>query len=179
MAVNVENARAMPQPARMNAQEIIRLLDLAPLEKEGGYFRRTWTSQHPDPEGRAGLNAASMIYYLIAAGGCSAMHRVRSDEHWLYHAGDPLEMLLLHPGGGSSVHTLGMAMEAGQRPQLTVPGGVWQGARPIPAQAGSGWTLVSAVVCPEFSWQDFDLADAGQLRAGWSEEEPNWSALLA
>jgi predicted cupin superfamily sugar epimerase len=48
---------------------------------------------------------------------------------------------------------LGSDVAAGQRPQLLVPGGVWQSAEP----AGTEPVLVSCVVAPGFDFADFTL----------------------
>ena len=84
---------------------------------------------------------------------------VRSDEVWLWHAGGAL---LLRTGGdsdqpdepGAEARRLGMDLSAGERPQLVVPGGVWQSAQP----AGDEPVLVSCVISPGFDFADFRLA---------------------
>ena len=45
---------------------------------------------------------------------------------------DPVEMLLLYPDGSGHTATLGTDILAGMRPQIVVPGGVWQGATMAP-----------------------------------------------
>jgi predicted cupin superfamily sugar epimerase len=84
---------------------------------------------------------------------------VRSDEIWLWHAGGPLVLRL---GGIGEVpdeiaavqFTLGAELGAGQRPQVVVPGRVWQSAEP----AGPEPVLVSCIVAPGFDFEDFRLA---------------------
>jgi len=161
----------------MTASDVIQALDLEPLPKEGGYFRRTWLSPVPiqgEPTGEGDRRAASMIYYLIERWGCSRMHRVTQEEHWFYHAGDPLQMLILLSGGDAEQPILGADIMAGQRPQVTVPASAWQGASAHPGAGASGWTLVSAVVCPAFQWEDFAVASRAELMAGW----PGWEAAI-
>ncbi len=46
-----------------------------------------------------------------------------------FYLSDPVEMLQLQPSGCSQVFTLGPDLKAGQRVQLVVPAGVWQGMR--------------------------------------------------
>ena len=81
---------------------------------------------------------------------------VRSAELWLWHSGGPLALRLggagERPEPGEEI-VLGPDIEAGQRPQAVVPGGVWQAA--IPASAGE--VLVSCVVAPGFDFADFRL----------------------
>lgn len=124
-------------------------LGLEPLDSEGGLFRRTYSS--------GGVTA---IHYLVAHPDFSALHRLRgSDELFFFHAGAPLSMLILD-GAAGRVDLLGPDPLAGQRPQLLVPAGAWQGA-----SSTAGWSLVSTVVAPGFDWQDFELGDREQLSA--------------
>ncbi|MNF08097.1 hypothetical protein D3C80_2084260 [compost metagenome] len=64
--------------------------------------------------------------------------------------------------GGSGVEpenvtevVLGADVAAGQQPQVVIPAGVWQAARPL----GDEPVLVSCIVSPEFSFDDFKLID--------------------
>jgi predicted cupin superfamily sugar epimerase len=138
---------------------LAELLDLAP-HPEGGWFRETWRS----PLELTGLpgysgprSAGTAIYYLLGPGESSAWHRVRSAELWLWHRGGPLILTLGGDGDspdGPVEHVLGTAVESGQLPQLLVPPGVWQAARP----ATGTEVLVSCVVVPGFDFADFTLA---------------------
>ncbi len=140
--------------------ELVTLLDLQP-HVEGGWFRETWrTSGTAVPEGYAGPRAyATGIYFLLHPGERSRWHRVRSDEMWLWHRGGPLRMRLGGAGAapdeaGATEFVLGAGVERGERPQVLVPGGVWQCAEP----AGGEPTLVTCVVAPGFHYDDFTLA---------------------
>ncbi|MCZ0999808.1 cupin domain-containing protein [Streptomyces mirabilis] len=61
------------------------------------------------------------------------------------------------PGRGAGGPRLGPALESGERPQVLVPGHVWQSARPT----GDREVLVSCVVAPGFDYADFRLLDNG------------------
>jgi predicted cupin superfamily sugar epimerase len=81
---------------------------------------------------------------------------VASDEIWLWHSGGPLTLRLggigERPDEMAVVHfTLGADLAAGQQPQVVVPGGVWQSAKP----AGAEPALVSCLVSPGFDAADF------------------------
>lgn len=128
---------------------------------EGGWYVETWVSgQSFTPAGYPGpRTAATAIYFLLCPGEESRWHVVRSDEIWLWHRGGPLD---LHLGGdgefpkeGAEPRRLGPGVERGERPQILVPGGVWQAARPT----GDEPVLVSCVVAPGFDYADFRLAD--------------------
>ena len=136
---------------------LVERLGLVP-HPEGGWYRQTWRSPVVfAPDGYAGeRSAATAIYFLLHPGERSVWHVVRSDELWLWHGGGPLELSLggsgQRPSAASSV-VLGGDVEAGERPQALVPGGVWQAAAP----AGSSPVLVSCVVAPGFDFADFRL----------------------
>jgi predicted cupin superfamily sugar epimerase len=73
---------------------------------------------------------------------------------WLWHRGGPLTLILGgHEGQPSSTTILGPAVEEGQAPQVLVPAGTWQAARP----AGDEGVLVSCVVSPGFDFADFRM----------------------
>jgi uncharacterized protein len=138
--------------------ELARVLDLGP-HPEGGWFRETYRSDEAfEPfDGRGPRAAATAIYYLLQPGESSRWHVVDSDELWLWHRGGPLELSL---GGAEAEpmrdpHTvvLGSDVGAGQRPQVLVPAGVWQAARPAIGEA----VLVTCVVAPGFDFADFRL----------------------
>ena len=142
------------------------LLDLAP-HPEGGWFRETWRSElelaalpgYPGPRA-----AGTAIYYLLGPGESSAWHQVRSAELWLWHRGGPLTLSLGgrgdapgSPDDAVGHHILGGEVEAGEVPQLLVPPGVWQSARPT----GDAEVLVSCVVVPGFDFTDFRMFRPG------------------
>jgi predicted cupin superfamily sugar epimerase len=123
------------------------VLDLLP-HPEGGWFRETWRSEVSfEPAGYGGPRAsATGIFFLLMPGEESVPHAVRSDEVWLWHRGGPLTLIV-----GEEEVTLGADVEQGQLPQVVVPAGVWQAARP----AGDREVLVSCVVSPGFDFADF------------------------
>jgi len=143
----------------MERPELAELLDLEP-HPEGGWFRETWrTSAGFEPDGYGGRRAAATgIYFLLGPGESSRWHAVRSDELWFWHRGGPLTLRLGGTGdkpGEVQEVTLGPDVAAGQRPQVLVPGGVWQSA----ALATGTQVLVSCVVAPGFDFADFRMAD--------------------
>jgi predicted cupin superfamily sugar epimerase len=133
----------------MQKPELAELLDLEP-HPEGGWYRETWRSTVEfEPDGYDGVRAsATAIYFLLAPGEESRSHRVRSAEIWLWHSGGPLTLEY-----GADVVTLGPDVGAGQQPQVVIPAGAWQAARP----AGDQAVLVSCVVSPGFDFADFTL----------------------
>jgi predicted cupin superfamily sugar epimerase len=135
----------------MQADEIIRLLDLKP-HPEGGWFRETFR----DRSNAAGRAHGTAIYYLLKAGERSHWHRVDAAETWHWYAGGPLDLELSPDGSLLEVHRLGIDLASGERPQVTVPAGHWQAA----ATAGA-FTLVGCTVAPGFEFAGFEMAEKG------------------
>lgn len=133
--------------------EIAGELGLEPLPDEGGLFRRTHADAH-----------ASAIYYLLAAPDFSALHVLTATETYHHYRGAPLAMLLLHPDGAVERPVLGPDLAAGQRPQIVVPAGTWQGSRPAPG-AAPRWALVGTTTAPPFAWEMFTLGARADLQA--------------
>lgn len=134
---------------RADGERIAAMLGLEPLPDEGGLFRRTHIDAH-----------SSAIYYLLLAPEFSALHRLDATETYHWYAGAPLRLLLLTPGGAADERLLGPDVAAGQRPQIVVPAGTWQGSSP----AGE-WSLVGTTVAPPFDWAHFELGDRARLSA--------------
>lgn len=161
------------------ARQVIAALGLAPLPREGGYFRVTWRTA-----------AGSAIYFLLTddAGGFSALHRLKTDELWHFHAGDPIEQVQLDPRTGAAQRLLlGADIAAGQQPQIVAPGGVWQGSRlagpvgaaqvstigkvePAPLAKPCGWALVSCTLAPPWDEAECEFGDRADLMATFPEQ---------
>src|ERR1700721_1459358 len=136
----------------MTAEEIKALLQLKPHPVEGGWYRRTYTSELNVELERGVRAVGTAIYYLLEEGTFSEMHVLASDEIFHFYLGDPVEILLLHSDGGSAVFTLGPDLAAGQHVQLLVPAGAWQGTRLI----GEGKVaLLGCTVTPGFDFADY------------------------
>lgn len=151
----------------MTADEIKSLLRLEPHPVEGGWYRRTYASEVSVTLLRGVRPYGTAIYYLLEPGTFSEMHVLASDEIFHFYLGDPVEMLQLHPDGGSAVFTLGPDLSAGQHVQLVVPAGVWQGTRLI----GDGTVaLLGCTVTPGFDFADYRNASAAELIATWPQE---------
>lgn len=140
----------------MSAQAVADLLDLEPLPFEGGWFRRTF----------ADANCSTILYLMAAGDGFSALHRLDAPEILTYSAGAAAQTLLLHPDGTSSTPVLGGDLAAGQRPQVVVETGVWQGTMTLGA-----WTLITATMAPPYEQHMFHLGSRAELADGWPTDE--------
>lgn len=144
-------------------KDLVERLDLEP-HPEGGYYRRTFESEQMihGREGEQSLKTArragSAILYLLPSSEVSRFHRLGAHEIWFYHWGSPLTLHRLTEGGHET-DKLGPSLENGEKPQVTVPAGEWFGAT-----VEEGYTLVSCAVIPEFDFDDYELADADELK---------------
>jgi hypothetical protein len=132
-----------------DAREVIDALGLRP-HPEGGWYAETWRAPATGDQRAVG----SAILYLLAAGERSHWHRVDAAEIWQWSGGDGLELRIWSDGEATvATHRLGDDIATGERPQVVVPAGAWQAARPLGA-----WTLVGCIVTPAFEFAGFELA---------------------
>jgi uncharacterized protein len=134
------------------AAAIIERLGLQP-HPEGGWYRETWRA----PAAPGTRASSTAIYFLLEADQRSHWHRIDAVEIWLWHAGSVLAIDMAPTGGDAPVsQLLGANVMAGEAPQVRVPAGHWQAARPV-----GGWALVSCIVSPGFEFTGFELAPPG------------------
>lgn len=153
---------------------LIARLDLRP-HPEGGWYRETFRDARTVlADGFDGPRSASTaIYFLLAEGHFSALHRIRSDEVWHHYSGGDVEVTALSPDGVLRTLTVGhLAPDAS--PQAVVPAGEWFGAR---VAKGGRWALVGCTVAPGFEFSDLELADRTTLTASFPAHAEIISAL--
>jgi uncharacterized protein len=155
-----------PLPTDPEVEAIVSALGLVPLPQEGGLYAETYRSARILPAGAAGPGqtgpraCATAIYYLVTPTRFSALHRVASTEIFHFYLGDPVHMLQLHPDGSASTQVIGTDIPAGQRPQVVVPRGVWQGTRLLP---GGRFALLGCTVSPGFDFADYEHGSRAEL----------------
>jgi len=143
----------------------IKKLGLAP-HPEGGWFRETYRAAEGIPV--AGLPRrfrgerafSTAIYFLLESGQFSALHRIKSDELWFFHAGGSLAISSISTGGQSHTTQLGNNPDRGESFQAVVPAGSWFGARPLKS---ASYSLVSCTVAPGFDFSDFEMGKREKL----------------
>lgn len=126
-------------------------LDLQP-HPEGGWYTETYRHADGVESERGTRSLGTAIHFLLLPGESSAWHRVASDELWFHHRGGALRLWIGTEPETATEHRLGSDIAAGERPQLLVPAGRWQAARPVDEAV-----LVSCVVVPGFDFADFEL----------------------
>jgi predicted cupin superfamily sugar epimerase len=97
----------------------------------------------------------------------SALHRIKSDEIWYYHAGTTLTVHLISPQGEYRALRIGSEPAAGESYQAVVPAGYWFGA----TVTGVGdFSLVGCSVAPGFDFADFEMGNRSELLKQFPEQ---------
>jgi len=147
------------------AERWIEQLELQ-AHPEGGWFRETYRAagtiaRAALPAGYGGPRSfATSVYFLLPSGDVSALHRLRSDELWFFHAGSALVVTSIAPDGALTERRVGPDAARGEHLQATVAAGCWFGAA---VEATGSFALVGCVVAPGFDFADFELGQRGAL----------------
>ena len=120
---------------------------------EGGWYAETYRSNLMVETARGPRPASTCIFFLLAEGQVSHLHRIQSDEMWHFYQGEALEIVELDKDG-----QLVRTQLDTNAPQHLVKAGRWFGSRPMGAYA-----LVGCTVAPGFDFADFELASPDQL----------------
>jgi predicted cupin superfamily sugar epimerase len=152
---------------------------------EGGYYVETYRAALTLRTPRGQRPASTAIIFLVTEESVSRLHRLSSDELWVYQGGLPLELVTIAPDGVLNRRVLGdleevvSSRDRGHEPggesaagvlaaspdwltQALVPAGSWQGARLAGGphvSADHAWALVSCVVTPGFDFADFEMGE--------------------
>lgn len=150
-----------------NAKYWVENLELL-AHPEGGYFKEVYRSKDSfSPEGFEGERPYSTsIYFLIEEGNVSHFHRIKSDEIWYYHAGNPLSVFVIHKNGELEELKIGPNLDQGEVLQAVVPAGTIFGSK----SAGI-YSLIGCMVAPGFDFQDFELFKTSELLENYPEHE--------
>lgn len=123
-------------------------LELSP-HPEGGWYRRTYTSETVSESGRPVMTS---ILYLLCRGERSRWHVVDADEAWHFHEGSAVSLHVYDPSSRHlEVVSLGPA-SAGCESSWVVPAGCWQAAT-----VAGDFGLVGCTVAPGFQFAGFAL----------------------
>lgn len=146
------------------AEELIEFYQMQMLAGEGTYIRELYRS----PRAAGKLSAVSTTYGLYCADppSRSNFHRLSRDEAWSWYEGDPLDLFLLFPDGGTRTVTLGRNAAAGQAYQCTVPAGTWQAGR---LRGDGSYALYGCTVAPAFTPDCFELGSRAELTAQYPD----------
>lgn len=129
----------------MDKKAIIEKFRMIP-HAEGGHYAEI---------GKMGNGAVSQIYYLLDKGETANWHRLNSEELWLYHDGGEVTITL--GGTEETPHAASTAVLNKENPSFLIPSGQWQ-----MATTAEDPVLVSCLVCPAFTWEQWELYQKGE-----------------
>ena len=152
-------------PGEMTADDVRELLGLQ-THATCGFVAETYRSEERIAPGGleapfdAGRPLGSALYFLVTPDAPVRLHRIRN--HHLYHRylGDPIEIMLLHPGGTTGHDIVGPDLRHGHKLQLLIPGNTFHTARLMP---GGSWFLGASTEWPGVEAPDVELGDIVQL----------------
>lgn len=144
----------MPDP--MTKNKVIETLNLEPHPSEGGYFRRSYTSETECTVNTGKRKTLSSIFYLLTDDSpVGYLHKNQSDIVHYFHKGSAITYYILCPQGKLETIVLGPDLDSGQQLQLTVKGGYWKASQLKQGEYG----LISEAVSPGFEYEDMEMAD--------------------
>lgn len=129
---------------------------------EGGWYKQTYQSDVMVGD----RTTASSIYFLLSEKNFSAFHRLTADEIWYYHYGHTLTIVAIDLEGRLHEWKLGSNIDKGEQLQVLVPKGWIFGSYVF-----HGYGLVSCMVTPGFTFDDFELFRRKELIAEYPEHE--------
>ena len=135
---------------------LIQELNLIP-HPEGGFYRETYRSEEVLKDVKR--NLVTTIYFLLRSEDISHLHRIKSDEHWFFHAGSPLVVHTLDKNGHHK-HLVGLELNKGETPHFIVPKNTIFGSQVLEKNS---YSLVSCLVFPGFDFADFELIKRAEL----------------
>jgi predicted cupin superfamily sugar epimerase len=145
---------------------------------EGGWFREVYRAKESVPA--SGLPAryggprafSTSIYFLLASGQVSRLHRLASDEVWHFYAGGPLRFHVFGEDGTYRSFLMGRDPRRRQALQAVLPGGATFG---VEVAGRRSYALCACTVAPGFEYADFAFARREDLAARF----PGRRALIA
>ncbi len=140
----------------LRAESLKQAFSLIP-HPEGGFFAETYTA----PFEVNGRSLAGSIYFLLEGDQISHLHRIDCDEVWYYHEGCGLKITVLRDGQKSTL-LLGPDPERGQAPMAVIPAGC---AFASENTDKTGYTLVSCMTAPHFTYDAFHLLSMDEVRS--------------
>ena len=150
---------------RQSAKDVRERLGLEP-HPTCGYVAMTYVAEQriapgglPEPF-EAGRPIGSALQFLVAPEAPVKLHRIRNDQLYHFHLGDPLEVLALYPDGSHSLEVVGGDLAAGHRLNLYLPGGTFHTAR---LAAGGAWFLGASTEWPGVEPADVEPGDVGEV----------------
>ena len=133
-----------------------------------GFFKASYSSIESMELSGVSRKLYTSIYFLLGDQDVSHFHRLKSDELWYFHGGDPLAVHVIDPKGEYHVYKLGLDIDKGQKPQVIVPKGSIFGSSVL---EGGEFSLVGCMVSPGFEYEDFEFFTQQELLKKYPKHE--------
>jgi predicted cupin superfamily sugar epimerase len=148
-----------------DALAILKHFQLERLPVEGTFYKSTYRSAQETSDGTP-AGTAILGMYCHQPLSVSCFHRLPGDEIWHAYAGDPFQLILLHPDGSSEEVLMGCNPLRGEKVQFVVPAHTWQAGSLLP---GGRYALFGCTMAPGFSGAGFEAAVAEDLIAQYPQ----------
>ncbi|SEG48739.1 cupin domain-containing protein [Algoriphagus boritolerans] len=152
--------------AKNRIEELVNSLKMTP-HPEGGFYAETYRAASEIATENGLRQLATSIFFLLRSEDVSHFHRIKSDELWFWHEGNPLSVHILGKNG-HEILKLGPMDGNGTLPQHLVAANTIFGSCVDEADT---YALVSCVVAPGFDFRDFELFKAEDLLPDYPEAE--------
>lgn len=128
------------------------------LEKhpEGGCFCECYTSE----AFQGGRNYAGNIYFLLEKDEISHFHQIDCEEIWFYHEGCGMKITVISKEGVAE-YILSNKTDSNDNVMVAIPKGAIFAAQNLDP---SGYTFVSCVTTPKFSYEGFRLVYKNEIK---------------
>lgn len=123
---------------------------------EGGSFCECYTAS----EAKDARALAGSIYFLLEKGEISHFHKIDCEEIWFYHEGCGMKITVLKDAILEE-YLLGNDLSKGESVMVTIPKDAIFAAENIDP---SGYTFVSCVTAPKFSYEGFKLIGKSAIK---------------
>jgi len=162
----------------IDAEFIIKKLELEKHIHEGGYFKESYRSpdmisnnkfhnkkhEHKISEEKTYPEkirpASTLIYYLLVVTQYSAIHKVKSDEIWHFYLGSPVTIHIINEERISQRVHLGNNLENDENLHYVVTKDTWFCAE---INNKTSFALMGCTVSPGFDFDDFELGNRDKL----------------
>jgi uncharacterized protein len=162
----------------INAESVIKKLELEKHIHEGGYFKESYRShdmisrnkshikkyEHKTSEEKSYPEikrpASTLIYYLLVKTQYSAIHQVKSDEIWHFYLGSPVTIHIINEEHVSPRIQLGNNLENDENFHYVILKDTWFCAE---INDKSSFALMGCTVSPGFEFEDFELGNKDKL----------------
>lgn len=162
----------------IDANYIIKKLDLEEHTHEGGYFRESYRSKNlvlyedelPINQDQDLIKkqissqnvrpASTLIYYMLVGHQYSAIHRVKNDEIWHFYTGSSVTIHILNDTESTLSIQLGQNFDNNEYLHYVIEKDTWFGAE---VNDKTSFALMGCTVSPGFDFEDFELGSKDDL----------------